>query len=109
MDTNTFDIINNVAVIGGRPIEHGEVRCEDFGRHQIRGVHCHFANGHMLSVQFGNLVYASHNADGHAISAEVAIFGPDGEFHPLPEWNDDVLGHQTPDEVWALFRKVEAF
>ena len=106
---STFKIINNVAVIGGKPIEHGTVMQRQFGRHTVEGVHIDFANGFMLSVQFGNLNMSRPNDEGEKFTAEVAIFGPDGEFAPLPEWNDDVLGHQSTDEVWDIFRKVESF
>jgi len=96
---NAFDIINGVAVIGGKPVEHAEVNEESI----FRGVHILLANGWSVSTQFGKGTYC----DGGKTTAEVAIFDPAMEFFPLPGWTDDVKGHVTPDEVWSIVANTE--
>jgi hypothetical protein len=77
-----------------------------FGIGNHRGFQITFENGWKISVMFGG---DEHYADGkvrtdefsYANSAEVAVFNPNGLFYPLTD-SDDVIGHQTADEVAAL-------
>ena len=100
-----------------------------------KGVRMRFANGWAISVQWGPGNYceggridydgdflAQHRAPKHAdswpsITAEIAIFSPNGEFFrpDMKEWDsmDDVLGWQTPDQVarwiaWTAARPANA-
>jgi len=61
-----------------------------------------FANGFSVSVAFHSGAYC----DGGKTTAEVAVFGPDGEFHRMPGENDDVISHQTADQVLAISIRV---
>lgn len=79
------------------------------------GFHIQFANGYKVSVQFGPANYCEHHYNGQwdaaendpswtSKDAEVAIFGPDGEFLQLTQ-NDTVVGWQSADAVaqWIAF------
>lgn len=70
------------------------------------GFHMTFENGWTISVQFGKSNYiADREHDGHSINAEIAAWGPDGEWYYFPDSNDQVLGWQSPNQVleWMNF------
>jgi hypothetical protein len=80
-----------------------------------------FQNGHTVSVQFGPMNYCEHydkpfeaknyfeagqvakdGGEWDSTDAEVASWGPDGEWTTrgfFPDNNDDVKGRVSPDEV----------
>jgi len=70
-----------------------------------------FANGYTVSVQFGHGNYCDnrHGKDGaDSANAEVAAFKSyGGEWVKLGE-HDDVIGHQTPDQVLAIMSRIAA-
>ena len=61
-----------------------------------------YANGYSVSVAFHKHSYSN----GGKTTAEVAVFNPDGDFYRMPGESDDVIGHQTPEQVLALSVKV---
>ena len=65
------------------------------------GFHMTFKNGYTMSVQFGKTNYS----DGGVTTAEVAAWGPDGEWVKLCEY-DDVKGWCSPDEVLKIMNMV---
>lgn len=73
----------------------------------LNGFHMTFDNGWTISVQFGSGNYISDRGhDGHSADAEIAAWGPDGEWYRFEDSNDDqVLGWQSPDQVlrWMNF------
>ena len=75
-----------------------------FGVMSRDGFQITFENGWKISVMFGDGHYATGKVHGevgsYAESAEVAVFDPNGLFYPLTD--NDVIGHQTADEVAAL-------
>ena len=83
-----------------------------------------FANGWTISVQFGSFNYCDNRsfrappsikeilgsappADGFVScpTAEVAVIKPDGSFARISGC-DDVMGWQTPEQVFALMVRV---
>jgi len=64
-----------------------------------------FDNGYTVSLLWGKGSYGSMNELGQAVSYEVAVFKPDGEFLSLTEY-DDVIGHRTWNEVKHILEKV---
>lgn len=81
-----------------------------------RGFQITFANGHTVSVQFGPGTYCENRdmdfsqsalaGEKGSITAETAHWGPDGNFIPMPEAEDDVNGWQTPEQVLELLIKA---
>lgn len=57
-----------------------------------------YENGYTVSVAFHSGAYS----DNGETTAEVAIFGPDGEFYRLPHDTDDVIGNLSPEGVLAV-------
>ena len=58
-----------------------------------------FDNGYTISVVTGSGLYGDINEDNFDESTfEVAVFSPEGDFVKLT-LHDDVIGHQTKDEV----------
>lgn len=111
-----FRIHNGVGFINGRPREDAEVEASGDGKSVLRRQICvKFTNGYKLSIIFGEFAYCSNrdtNLGGHGFrelceDAEIAIIKPGGGFYEMPEWGDDVLGWQTPEEVlnWIEFVK----
>ena len=81
-----------------------------FGVMSRDGFQITFENGWKISVMFGDGHYATGKVHGeigsYAESAEVAVFDPNGLFYPLTD--NDVIGHQTADEVAALIAWTQA-
>lgn len=65
-----------------------------------------YKNGWAVSVKFSESHY-SEQAAGKWVSAEVAVFRPNGDFYPLTEDND-VKGWQTPEEVTQIMLWAES-
>ena len=65
------------------------------------GFHITFKNGYTVSVQFNKRNYS----DGGETTAEMAAWGPDGEWVKLSE-HDDVRGWCSPDEVLEVMNMV---
>jgi hypothetical protein len=65
------------------------------------GFHITFKNGYTISVQFGKGNYS----DKGETTAEIAAWGPDGEWMKLGE-GDTVRGWCTPDEVLDYMKLV---
>jgi len=65
------------------------------------GFHITFKNGYTISVQFGKGNYA----DKGDTTAEIAAWGPDGEWMRLGE-GDTVRGWCAPDEVLDYMKLV---
>lgn len=65
------------------------------------GFHMTFKNGYTMSVQFGKTNYS----DGGVTTAEIAAWGPDGQWLSLGE-GDDVRGWCSPDEVLEIMNMV---
>ena len=65
------------------------------------GFHITFKNGYTISVQFGKGNYA----DKGDTTAEIAAWGPDGEWMRLGE-DDTVRGWCAPDEVLDYMKLV---
>ena len=65
------------------------------------GFHITFKNGYTVSVQFSE----SNYSDGGETTAEIAAWGPDGEWMKLSE-HDDVRGWCSPDEVLEVMNMV---
>ena len=76
-----------------------------------RGFHMTFENGYVLSVQWNPGTYCSdRNYDDNAESktAEVAIWRKEDEtFIRLRDWDDDVQGWYSADQVAELINKVK--
>ena len=82
-----------------------------------KGFNMRFSNGYAISVQFGSYNYCSNEdmafvygnlvrmdqVQTQSPDAEIAIFRPGGGFLRIQSY-DDVLGHQTTDQVaqWIL-------
>ena len=64
-----------------------------------------FDNKWAVSLIWGDNTYGDANEFGEAVSYEVAVFKPDGEFLSLTEY-DDVIGHRTWNEVKHILEKV---
>jgi len=64
-----------------------------------------FDNKWAVSLLWGPHSYGEANEFGEAVSYEVAVFKPDGEFLSLTEY-DDVIGHRTWNEVKHILEKV---
>ena len=64
-----------------------------------------FDNKWAVSLIWGDNTYGDANEFGEAVSYEVAIFNPDGEFLALTPY-DDVIGHRTWNEVKFILEKV---
>jgi len=122
--THGFEIKNGVGFINGKPREDAEAISDDRGTQGYRRqIIVKFVAGYKLSIVFGIYAYCSNrepDLGGHGFNencedAEIAILEPSGEFHEMPDWGDQVLGWQTPEEVleWIEFvrdldAKVEA-
>ena len=117
---NTFKIVDGVGLIGGRPVEHGEVFSEDYslglgmGISHRRQILCSFANGWKLSVIFGTHTYSSNRdwstpEERPALTAEIAVIHPTAGLTELFgfDWSDTVKGYLTTDEVWDYYKMVE--
>jgi len=65
------------------------------------GFHITFKNGYTISVQFGKGNYS----DKGETTAEIAAWGPDGEWMILGE-GDTVRGWCSPDEVLEVMNTV---
>lgn len=83
-----------------------------------KGFHVTFDNGFTVSVQFGYGNYCENRYEGDSneynqrrlgeqgsATAEVAVWGPDGKFVKLDEY-DDVCGYVTPEQVALLLHRV---
>ena len=79
-----------------------------------------FQNGWSVSVVYGNFLYSApipsvgrdfptkfKNDECPAASAEVAIFGPNGEFVPFMD-GESVKGWVTPDELIDILSWVKS-
>ena len=64
-----------------------------------------FDNKWAVSLIWGDNTYGDANEFGEAVSYEVAVFKPDGEFLSLTEY-DDEIGHRTWNEVKHILEKV---
>lgn len=81
-----------------------------------KGFHIKFANGFMMSVQWGSGNYCdNYNADvsdqrnvGERGSrdAEIAVFDNKNEWYPIN--GNDVTGYLSPDDVLALMVEIAA-
>jgi hypothetical protein len=60
-----------------------------------------FKNGYTMSVQFSKTNYS----DGGVTTAEIAAWGPDGQWLKLSD-HDDVRGWCSPDEVLEVMNMV---
>lgn len=74
------------------------------------GFHVTFKNGCTISVQWNPGNYVSDRSGEYGESresptAEVAAWGPDGQWIKLGQ-NDDVAGWQTPEDVIKLMAEV---
>ena len=70
----------------------------NYKEHAFQARHT-FDNGYAISVVTGDGLYGDINEDNFDESTfEVAVFNPDGGFVKLT-LHDDVIGHQTKDEV----------
>ncbi len=74
-----------------------------------KGFQIKFENGYTVSVQFGPGNYSSNysldfianmNKPMTALTAETALIDPEGNFVVYKD--DDVQGHQTPNDVLEL-------
>jgi hypothetical protein len=65
------------------------------------GFHMVFKNGYTMSVQFSKTNYS----DGGVTTAEIAAWGPDGQWLKLSD-HDDVRGWCSPDEVLEVMNMV---
>ena len=118
--SDTFRIENGVGFIGSRPIENAEVFVTDAVIPDLtfhtRNIRCKFNNGYELSIVFGDATYSENShtpSDYHQFTetpktAEVAVFSPAGYMIDFDKWGDTVLGYQNTDEVWNLYKRVEA-
>jgi hypothetical protein len=99
-----FQIINGVGVIGGKPVERGETW--DRGPALPgQGVRIKCANGYIVSVAWGPYHYGTGVDE-----AEVGIISPTtGHLIHREEWNDEVTGWRTPQEVWDLYAEVSGW
>ena len=79
--------------------------------HCPSGFHMTFDNGYTISVQWGSANYCDNRSYGYgeakpeSKTAEVAVWGPDGEWVKLGD-NDDVLGWVTADRVLEIMTAV---
>ena len=64
-----------------------------------------FDNKWAVSLIWGKNTYGDANEFGEAVSYEVAVFTPNGDFLSLTEY-DDVIGHRTWNEVKFILEKV---
>ena len=81
-----------------------------------KGFHIKFANGFMMSVQWGpgnycdnyGMDYSETREAGERGSkvAEIAVFDHKNEWYPVD--GSDVTGHMSPDDVLALMVKIAA-
>ena len=65
-----------------------------------------FKNGCILSIGYGEGHYATHLLGVIPTSFEIAVFGPDGHFIALTDY-DDVAGSQSLDMVQTILQKME--
>lgn len=100
------------------------IPCGDFGI--LTGMHLRFADGFVLSVQFGPAHYCSNrNLDefillmhpntlgvtyfiDKATDAEIAGFfeNSDEGLIEFPGWGDQVKGHQTPEDIIEFLENI---
>jgi len=73
-----------------------------YGDHRTR---YEFDNGYAVSLLWDKHSYGEMNEIGQAISYEVAVFTPNGDFLALTEY-DDVIGHKSWDAVRFILEKV---
>jgi hypothetical protein len=71
------------------------------GRVRVQAVH-KFENGYRVSVVGGDFLYG----DG-VDTFEVAIFDPNGDFHRLDGWYDDVYGWASKQEVETILYQLQ--
>jgi hypothetical protein len=64
-----------------------------------------FDNKWSVSLIWGKNTYGESNEFGEAVSYEVAVFTPNGDFLALTEY-DDVIGHRTWNEVKFILEKA---
>jgi|TARA_R100001244_G_scaffold25586_1_gene25985 hypothetical protein len=64
-----------------------------------------FDNKWEVSLLWGENSYGEANELGEAVSYEVAVFTPNGDFLALTEY-DDVIGHRSWDAVKFILEKV---
>jgi hypothetical protein len=96
-----------------------ENRNKGFAIHRGKGFHMKFANGYTVSVQFGVYNYCEHHSGPidtlgkeslrvywTSQDAEIAAWGPDGNWYRPEGWADDVQGWQTPEDVLAFMNEV---
>ena len=67
-----------------------------------RGFYITFPNGYTVSTQFGDFNYS----DKDGSTAEIAVFDSNGNFVRLEGWDDDVKGHQNPQNFLDICRQV---
>ena len=94
-------------------------RPQGFGSTMNKGYYMTFENGWSISVQWGPGNYCSRRSNILGAStmsmdeawtstdAEIAIIHKDGKWYSFG--NDEVEGHQTPDEVASWITKVAAW
>jgi|SRR5215831_9069378 len=74
-----------------------------------------FENGYTVSIQFGPGTYSDNHdklrdwqkhmkENLHSSNAEVGIWDKDGEWNHPDDWGDDVIGYQTPEQVFELMK-----
>jgi hypothetical protein len=64
-----------------------------------------FDNKWSVSLLWGTNSYGESNEFGEAVSYEVAVFTPNGDFLALTPY-DDVIGHRTWNEVTHMLEVV---
>jgi len=64
-----------------------------------------FDNKWAVSLLWGENSYGEANEFGEAVSYEVAVFTPNGDFLALSPY-DDVIGHRSWDAVKFILEKV---
>lgn len=91
---------------------------EVFVRDEHEGVQVTGENGFRVSVFFGFGSYSTRRAKRNEPSrdideilaevtdAEVAVFGPDGEFVHWPEVGDDVVGYVPAEVIYRLTSEI---
>lgn len=64
-----------------------------------------FDNGYSVSMAMGHGTYCSESDDGYT-TIECAVIGPNDKFYRMPDWDDDVRGWMTADQVADLLNEV---
>jgi len=94
---------------GGLIVEAAENVMANFsithmGRGPAKGFHMTFANGHTISVQWGEGNYG----DEGVTTCEVAAWDRNRHWVDVGNPDDDVIGYQTPDQVLAIMNRIAA-